>query len=87
MEGFRNVVRHTHKFVIHGGRVHALCHKVTNGPSGIAQTERERCWVLRVRYSRESGSPPASCVMTLVNEKVRRRRSSWDGQGPRKAVS
>ena len=31
---------------------------------------------LRMRYSGESGSPPASCVMTLVNEKVRWRRSS-----------
>jgi len=29
---------------------------------------------LQVRYSGESGSPLASCVMTLANEKVRQRR-------------
>ena len=26
---------------------------------------------LRIRYSGESGSPPASCAMTLANDKVR----------------
>ena len=31
---------------------------------------------LRIRYSGEGGSPPASYVMTLVNEKVRQHRSS-----------
>ena len=43
MEGFRDVVRHTHEFVIHGGWVHVLCREVTNGPCGIAQIEWERC--------------------------------------------
>ena len=42
---------------------------------------------LRMWYSRESGSPPASYVMTLANEKVRCHRFSQDGRGPRKALS
>ena len=41
--------------------------------------------VLRTRYFGESGSPLASCIMTLANEKVRRCGSSRDGRGPRKA--
>jgi hypothetical protein len=36
-----------------------------------------------VRISGEIGSPPMSCVMTLAKEKVRVRKSSQDGLGPR----
>ena len=43
--------------------------------------------VLWMRYSGESGSSPTSYIMTLVNEKVRWRRSSRDGWDPRKAPS
>ena len=43
MEGYHDVVHHTHEFVIHGGQVHVMCHEVTNGPCGVAQTQRERC--------------------------------------------
>ena len=41
MERLHNRVRHTHELVIYGGREHALCREVTNGPCGVAQTERE----------------------------------------------
>ena len=43
--------------------------------------------VLWMRYSRESGSPLASYAMTLAKEKVGWRRSSQDGQGPKKVLS
>ena len=43
MEGFHDVVRHTHKFIIRGGRVHALCREVTNGPCDIPHTKQEHC--------------------------------------------
>jgi len=43
VERLHNRVRHTHELVIYGGREHALCREVTNGPCGVAQTEWERC--------------------------------------------
>ena len=43
MERFRDVFYHPHELIAHGGRNHALRHKVANGLYGIAQTEREHC--------------------------------------------
>ena len=42
---------------------------------------------LRLMYSEENGPLPVSYTMTLANEKVRWRRSSQDGWGPRKTLS
>ena len=43
MEGFHDIVHHTHEFVIHGEWVHALRREATNGPCGIVQTKWECC--------------------------------------------
>ena len=43
MERLRDVIGHSHEFIICGRRAHVLYHDVTNGPHGIAQTKRERC--------------------------------------------
>ena len=43
MERLCDVIGHSHGFVIHGKRAHELHREVTNGPRGIAHTERERC--------------------------------------------
>ena len=37
----------------------------------LHRPDRSVVGVLRMRYSRESGSPSASSIMTLVNEKVK----------------
>ena len=55
--------------------------------AALLRLDRSAVGVLQMRYSRESGSPPASYIMTLVNEKVRWHKSSWDGRGARKAPS
>ena len=33
---------HPYELIVHGGRDHALCHKVANGRRGVAETERKR---------------------------------------------
>jgi hypothetical protein len=43
--------------------------------------------VRALRIVEESGSPLASYVMILTKEKVRLRKSSQDGKGPRKTLS
>ena len=43
MERLRDVIGHSHEFIICGRRAHALYREVTNGPRGIAQIEQERC--------------------------------------------
>ena len=87
MERFYDMFNHPQELVVHGGWNHALRHKVANGLCNIAETGWESYGALLMRYSRESGSPLASYVMTLANEKVRWRKSSWDDRGPRKAPS
>ena len=44
VEGFCDTLDHPHELVVHGGRDHALCHKVANGCRGIAETEWKRRW-------------------------------------------
>ena len=55
--------------------------------AALRRPNRSAVGALRMRYSRERGSPPASYAMMLANEKVRWRRSSWDGRCPRKVPS
>ena len=43
MERLNDVIGHSHEFVIHGRRAHALYREVTNGPHGITQTKWECC--------------------------------------------
>ena len=43
MERLRDVIGHSHEFIIRGRRAHALYRGMTNGPRDITQTERERC--------------------------------------------
>ena len=42
MEGFHDAFDHPYELIVHGGRDHALCHKVANGRRGVAETERKR---------------------------------------------
>ena len=42
MERLRDVIGHSHEFIIRGRWAYALYPEVTNGPRGIAQTEQER---------------------------------------------
>ena len=87
MERLRDILGHPYELIVHGERRRALHHKVANGLCGVAETERSDVGALQMGYSRESGSPPASCAMTLANEKVRWRMSFQDGWGPRKVPS
>ena len=44
MEGIHNMFDHPHELIVHGGRDHAMCHKVANGLCGVAETEWEHYW-------------------------------------------
>jgi hypothetical protein len=56
-------------------------------PAALRRPNGNVVRVFRAKTAGKSGSPPASCVMTLIKEKVRLRKSSWDGWGPRKTLS
>ena len=43
MDRLRDVIGHSHEFIICGRRAHALYREVTNGPHGITQTKWECC--------------------------------------------
>ena len=80
-----SVIPTNSSFVWDGG-----ARRVTGWPTVSAVLRRpdeSTIGTLQMRYSGERGSPLASCAMTLANEKVRWRRSSRDGWGPRKVSS
>ena len=64
-----------------------LRHKVANGLCGVAETERERCRGALDGVFRRERLPFDKLCHDVANEKVRWRRSSQDGQGPRKVSS
>ena len=85
MERFCHVFGHPHELVVRRGWGRALRHKVANGLCGVAQTEQEHCRGAPDEVFRGERLSFGSCVVTLANEKVRWRKSSRDGRGPRKA--
>jgi hypothetical protein len=52
VERFHDVIRHTHELIVYGGRMHALCYEVINGPRSVAQTKRKHCWAVPGKASR-----------------------------------
>ena len=87
VERLHDIFGHPHELVIHGdGGVRYA----TRWPTVFAvlrRLDRSAVGVLWMRYSGESGSLPVSYAMTLANEKVRWRRSSRGGWGPKKTPS
>jgi hypothetical protein len=70
MDRFHEVIHHPHELLVRKRQMHALRHKVIDGPCSIAQTKQKNYRAFQAWYAGESSSP-ANCVITLANEKER----------------